>query len=527
MIHARALSRRGGLLVLAAVAACFEGRWIEGQPCARDEDCEPPASIIPHAPALRCEAGYCGGAPSCRVDADCRELLGISWVCSDEACRKAPVFERCSYAYPEDLLEHPERYKDITLIGSLLDQSNGGIGDAVLVNSATVALDEARSVGIDGVTLGIVHCNYQDGDGIDNLDPEAAAAEGARYLADTLGAVAIIGPGTSALAEHVYETLCERGDDPQAPCARDVLVISPSATSVQLTEIDGPSISDASPGRFWRTVADDSRMGAVMAMDLQARGKARLAILAEDSSYGQGIADSLRAALGPTSLALQRTFATDDELKEQLDEVADLQVDEIVFITSETQRVIHFYQSVAVMDALASVSFMLTDTASEPAILISAEPSLLALGDRVRGVRPAAAAGLAYDTFLATYSARFPGEDASLALYAPHTYDATWLTIYGIVWAHLHEPTLGGRALARGLRRVSDHVSGLQIVVRGDNFSTLQLNFAEGNPVDITGASGPLDYDPATEEVRGAIELWVVSTDGGAPSLEIVERFDP
>ena len=35
--------------------------------------------------------------------------------------------------------------------------------------------------------------------------------------------------------------------------------------------------------------------------------------------------------------------------------------------------------------------------------------------------------------------------------------------------------------------------------------------FAAGNGVDVTGASGALDFDPATEELTGSFEVWVVS----------------
>ena len=53
------------------------------------------------------------------------------------------------------------------------------------------------------------------------------------------------------------------------------------------------------------------------------------------------------------------------------------------------------------------------------------------------------------------------------------------------------------------------------------NFSALQKALLAGEAVNLDGASGPLDFDPATGDVTGVIELWKVDGD----SFSTVERW--
>ena len=41
-------------------------------------------------------------------------------------------------------------------------------------------------------------------------------------------------------------------------------------------------------------------------------------------------------------------------------------------------------------------------------------------------------------------------------------------------------------------------------------WSTVLAQFRQGTAVDIAGTSGSLDYDPATEETTGPVNVWVI-----------------
>ena len=78
---------------------------------------------------------------------------------------------------------------------------------AMLADEVESAIEEANASQLEGRKFGIVHCDYHSDPAIDDLTAEDAALAGARYLVDQLGAAAIIGPGTSDLAQVVLAEL--------------------------------------------------------------------------------------------------------------------------------------------------------------------------------------------------------------------------------------------------------------------------------------------------------------------------------
>ena len=85
--------------------------------------------------------------------------------------------------------------------------------------------------------------------------------------------------------------------------------------------------------------------------------------------------------------------------------------------------------------------------------------------------------------------------------------NAAWLLVYGAAWAILQEDGLTGINMARGLRRVSD---GDSVEVRAGGWVSVQQAFRDGRSINAAGASGPIDYDPDTEETAADIEVWEI-----------------
>ncbi|HEY8073244.1 MAG TPA: hypothetical protein VIF62_04025, partial [Labilithrix sp.] len=106
--------------------------------------------------------------------------------------------------------------------------------------------------------------------------------------------------------------------------------------------------------------------------------------------------------------------------------------------------------------------------------------------------------------------------------FVAHAYDAAWLVFYGAAWAVGHDHALSGTPIARGLRHLS---AGADVEVAPANWKQIRDALAGGQSVNLTGASGSLDYDPATEETTGLVDIWKISSDG--TQIQTVTTIDP
>ena len=125
---------------------------------------------------------------------------------------------------------------------------------------------------------------------------------------------------------------------------------------------------------------------------------------------------------------------------------------------------------------------------------------------QIRGTRPELPSGPVFEVFRSRYQVEFM-QDPEAFSFTANAYDASWLVLYGIAWADQQEGATDGLNIARGLRRVSD---GPAFDVTPSSFSPIVAAFGRGQSVDVQGASGDLDYDPATEETDGSFEVWTV-----------------
>lgn len=465
------------------------------------------AAILGCAAIASCSAISRVDYEECSEGATCRDAFGLGYTCGSAGlCEKTEVVERCKTVFPVDLLKSPDKYSDVVLFGSLFDLTTK-TGDGKLIKAANLAIEEANKTGLaEGRLFGIVHCDYQENASIDDQTSEEAALQGTKYLADQLGAVAIIGPGTSGLAEAVYKEL-QKPEHTNRP-----VIISPSATSPSLTATDTDK-----PGMFWRTAPPDSVLGAQLASYMEDEIITNAVVVYESSSYGKGLADELDKNYedsltrmeyqDPSTLgSLVNKIASDNPTPDNF---------AVVFITSEVDQVTAFLSAAgSLMSGYYSgpeVKIFLGDTALNEDVLTATQAIASEVYPNVRGVFPGAPMGDTYNAFIASYAAKY-NEQASDASYSAYTYDATWLAIYGSAWSYYqHDKTLEGRFIAEGLRHISS----------GDPFSVGQLGwpsvrdaFSKKKDINIIGASGALDYDPATEETTAPVVRWTIVPDG-------------
>ena len=101
--------------------------------------------------------------------------------------------------------------------------------------------------------------------------------------------------------------------------------------------------------------------------------------------------------------------------------------------------------------------------------------------------------------------------------FTAHAYDAAWLALYGTAWAHFQEPSMSGTGVARGLRRLSE---GPAVRVEPAEWNRVKGEFEAGESVNIDGASGALDFDPATEETTAPVDVWRIVPSTGSDAWE-------
>jgi branched-chain amino acid transport system substrate-binding protein len=436
----------------------------------------------------------------CSKNSECRTAFGFGAICNDDGlCEAARPIARCTTTVPDDLFTRPDRYKNAIVIGSLMDRSSAA--HLVREKAISLAVKEAGEANAGGdPPLAAVLCDIAQKNDYDALMRPAAAVAAANFLSGTLGVAAIVGPSASGDAQQVWEAMRAKG----------TVVISPAATSPSLLALE-PMSTDKDPGFLWRVAPPDSLQGTVIADDMTARGVMKAAVVREGGAYGEGLAkvfqDRFIANGGKVDIL---AITTDTQIGEATATVAGSDASEVLFISSQQDWVIKFLNAASGQAGYDNKGIFLTDAAANQSVLTGASAAGK-LFPRVRGTRPAPrdVKDYVFASFVANYKAEYHGEDPTAATFSQHAYDAAWLALYGSAWSRLRENGVTGLGIARGLRKVSGGGSPTAIIP--SSWPTVVTAFRGGNAVNLSGASGELDFDPSTRNVTAAIEIWSVA----------------
>ena len=441
-----------------------------------------------------------GDLDECDADADC-ESFGPGAVCEDGLCGTS-----ASYVDPCEQVIGAGAGRVVNLGAVLPMTTDGRTADprgASRRDAMELAIEEINAR--QGVAARWFRLRVCDSAG----DRERVRAH-ARRLFDG-GAVAILTAGAD-------DTLAAFGEAKE----RGGLVMSVSATSPELTDL-------TDDGLVWRTAPSDAIQAKVLAELVAARSAdpeaSRVAVLEVDTVYGNG----LRKVFKDNHVGEDEVFlfeaggaGLDDRLGEA--NVYDPNawvviagpVDAAAALNSLTQRV-----------QLAEARVLLTDSSKNETFLSALDPGARALlqtthdvhGTSVPthiGTAPAVGQGEVFGTFSSRYQQSYGADPASLSFVA-HSYDAVYSVALAVAWAVGRapddEPT--GRTVAEGLAHLSDE-GAAATAVEAANFSALQAALSAGEAVNLDGASGALDFDSATGDVTGLVEVWRITSDGFA-----------
>jgi branched-chain amino acid transport system substrate-binding protein len=387
--------------------------------------------------------------------------------------------------------------------------------------STRLAVKQADdSEGLDGDPFVLVQCSYEESASLDDFDSDEAGAAMGAYLADDLGAYAIVGPATSGVTEATWTTV-----GPLGP-----LFVSPSATSPALSYADTALTPEGHAGRLWRTAPPDSAQGEVMAQIVAefvytGSNKQKVALAYQEGPYGEGLAEVFIDNYSTDNHTADRKPFHDDTSRDNaVNAIANGGYDAVIFISSDLPDVSAFLNGAAARDEFEYMPIFLADAAKDAELLVQTT-SASDIWINVWGTAPAVPSGDVYDAFAVSYASEYDGKDAADSSYSAYAYDAAWLAIYGSAWSRATLGAVTGQGAADGLREISE--SGVpaseRVEIEPTSWIEVRAAFSGGNAIDVVGASGQLDYDPETEETTGPIEVWWISSDG----FETYDTIEP
>lgn len=405
------------------------------------------------------------------------------------------------------------------ILGSLLPTEGADRTTGIAIqNAIELALDDFRKSGSipprPGTTerrpLVLVGCN-------DASDDEVAVRAG-RHLVNEVQVPAIIGAAFSGITIKVAT---------EVTIPADVLLISPSATSVAITQLDDR-------GLVWRTSPSDiiqadahAALMPFVEAEILARPTAtpiRVAIAHKGDSYGTGLAQALlqkvvfnkKRAIDPGNSASLKVLDYGDpgDPVKPPDYAGTIQqliafLPHIVYLFGTTETI---------TDLLAGIEAQWPTAAPRPTYLVAdgafipeawgylkehdpADEKRKRIFGTVPGTNNAN-----YQTFRILYgSAIRDGTTADTAGTA-NAYDALYNIAYAAV-AIGDRPVTGPNLVAGFARQVPP---GAAARVGSANINTALQQLLGGKSIDFDGASGPLDYDLATGEAASDIQIWCI-----------------
>ncbi len=467
--------------------------------CVDDDDCQNDAGeeLVCNVEAAVCEARPTPSEVVCDEVETCSAIFGEAAVCGAEGRCTNLASELCTKVVaPEDA--DPD---EILWVGSILATSPP-FDDAVvpIENAIELAIEDFNSVTslADGRKVGWIAC--------DSRGDAELAVEAAEHLIEDVGVPAIIGPALSGAALALRPLIVDSG----------TFLISPTATTASITDLDDD-------GLIWRTISSDVYQAAAIADRLASMDPApqRVLVFAKEDAYGLGlfspVTERFEAAMpgvpigaltypDPAGLsASERENAYSTTIATGFPQDADA----VVFLgTSEVADLIEKYL-VAWEGSQTGLPRFLVSHGAVPILLpilqVADGPFRPTLMAALEGVAPITQDPANFEDFNIRYRVRF--SDLNAVSSSSLGYDAAIVTLLALVAAD--EPR--GVDIARAMPRLADAAGTPLPFTGGQQFiANARDVLVGGGNLDVSGVSGPLDFDLVTGEVRSGYVGWDV-----------------
>jgi branched-chain amino acid transport system substrate-binding protein len=180
----------------------------------------------------------------------------------------------------------------------------------------------------------------------------------------------------------------------------------------------------------------------------------------------------------------------------------------------------------------AMTQYLMTDAALAPTLW---GPANMRVGwpmlGRIRGTAPGLPtdpdpSAAVYRAFSSDYEGRFK-EDPSNTAWVANAYDAVYVVAIAAAAAG---PRPTGTAIAANMHRLSNKsAKAIPVGINSYGTAVQALQLSATATIDLYGASGPIDFDPATGDIISApIEVWKIVMDAnGNPTFTAASVVTP
>jgi ABC-type branched-subunit amino acid transport system substrate-binding protein len=500
----------------AAAPGCSLGN-IAQDDCESSSDCE-----VAFGFGSACVEGFCSSPKTCVTGHDCRRMFG-GGACVEGGCMVTlPKDPACSVIEPADLFEKSAvgESSHILLGGIMPLQVDVGEARAKAVRLAVREINRTGGT-VDGRPLGVVFCdNGGPGNAVEGDARKALSEHAMDYLAGTLGVPVLVGPLQSSDAL----TVISRGLQKRYP----TVIISPSATSPALTK-QPDRLNPTDPhGLFWRTCPNDELQGSVLASNVIPKGQ-EVAVIYLQDAYGEGLFTVFKQRYEMDSDPVMPSTVVSfpfDALTDRAALAAAVEAEApqaVLIIAVQAADTVGFLTELSKLPVgSGAVKFYFTDGSKNDAVLLDAAlPSgVRTLVQAGRGTAPARPSGLNYELFKTNLAKDFMISADAYAFLA-QSYDAGFVAAYGLTYAARAGSDYDGLDVAEGLASLS---AGNPFNIGPTDWPAGKSEIASGPlKINVVGTSGELDFDPATGEAPGPIEIWSVAPDLAAFVTDSVE----
>lgn len=359
-----------------------------------------------------------------------------------------------------------------------------------LLDGATLAFDEINRAG--GVLGGRPLKLYVQDDGTKTDGTKAAYA-----TLLTKGVPVILGTnysgGVAAIAEQIR--------------TGRTLTITPSATSPDITTL-------ADDGFLYRTAVSDTVQGVVLAQLVADAGRKGICVVHRDDTWGRALSDIAITNLSrsaPATRIVKAPYSPDlsdfSAVMQPCDELLGTPDAGVMFLT-------YVQDGALILDSAQKRGwsplqhrFFFGDGIYDAALLSKVPNAAFlegAVGTSASGPDPATPIGARAKAFAAKYVARFGREPSP---FSANSYDAAYVAAAAI---EIAKSATDREAVAKAIGRVSSGVSA-----EAGDWPAILRAIAEKGELDYEGASGNVDFDPATGDILPPSFIAVWSVAGG------------
>ncbi len=392
-------------------------------------------------------------------------------------------------------VRYGSKASDAIVIGATLPLTIGRLpddGERQLLNAMLLALDEINQRdGVGGRPFALLTC--------DSSGDPALTKRQAAWLADEIKVPVVFTSWSSLTLAAANVTV-----------PRHVLTVTGDSTSPELTavpaNVDGVRL-------LWQTAPSDVRMGRVLAQllarDPAFAGLQRIGVLYQNDPYGQGLAGvvaSQLARLAPATAVVSIQYPVFGDVTKQVKQLAEAspQLTLVIGWSNDVRRILELAAKRPALTRAAGHRWFFSDSVKESILFEGlAYPSEI---DGAFGLGAADGGGDEAASFAARYLAEF-GRNALDQTYAANSYDAMYLVALAAAYALGSDGkgALTGLRLAEGLTHLS---SGSHFGLVPEQFTAARATLQSGGSIDVTGASGQLDFDNQTGEAPAAFQVW-------------------